>query len=265
MHPQFGDYPAHLVGWLLAGLLGGGTAVWLMYRAGLSEYQIAVAFYARLIALLIGSKVLYLFEAWPAWATDPANVVAALFSEQLRLPGGLLLMVATGPFIARATGVRYLALADVIAPAGGLLILGIRVGCFLQGCCHGTPSGLPWAVRFPPSSDAYLWQLEEHLIPVGAPLGAAVHPLQLYFAAVGLLLFIGLTVYQHRKRYEGEILLWFGLCYLWSSWMLEFFRARPHAATQELTLLAAVALTTTAGAIEWRRRRTRVAPAIARP
>jgi phosphatidylglycerol:prolipoprotein diacylglycerol transferase len=235
-----------------------------MYRAGLSEYQIAVAFYGRLIALLVGSKMLYLFEAWPDWATDGGSLVAALFSEQLRLPGGLLLMVATAPFLARATGVRHLALADAIAPAGGLLILGIRVGCFLQGCCHGTPSELPWAVRFPPTSDAYVWQLQENLISVGAPLGAAVHPLQLYFAAVGVLLFIGLTVYQHRKRYEGEILLWFGLCYFWSSWMLEFFRARPHAATQEITLLAAVAASAAAGAIEWRIRRTRVATAVAR-
>ena len=94
MHPELGSYPAYVVGWALGSLLGGGSAVWLMYRAGFSDRQVAVAFYSCLLALLVGSKLMYLLEAWPHWVTDRQAVVAALFSEQMRLPGGILLALA---------------------------------------------------------------------------------------------------------------------------------------------------------------------------
>jgi phosphatidylglycerol:prolipoprotein diacylglycerol transferase len=254
MHPQVGPLAGFVVGWLLAAVLGGGSAVWLMYRSGLSDYQVAVAFYSRVAALLIGSKILYLIEAWPVWTADRAAIMAALFSEQMRIPGGILLALAIGPWVARASGVRYLALADTIVPAAGLMIVGIRTGCFLEGCCFGTPSALPWAVRFPVLSEAYAWQLQQGLLSAGLPESLPVHPLQLYFAVAGLLLFAGLAAYQPYKRYEGEVLLLFALSFLWSTWLLETMRARPHVLTQYVVLGAAIATTTLTAAIELGRR-----------
>ena len=49
-----------------------------------------------------------------------------------------------------------------------------RVGCFLNGCCYGRPTTLPWGVKFPPGSFA---SLEFGDTPV--------HPSQLYNAVVG--------------------------------------------------------------------------------
>jgi phosphatidylglycerol:prolipoprotein diacylglycerol transferase len=254
MHPQVGPLAGFVVGWLLAAVLGGGSAVWLLYRSGLTDYQIAVALYSRVAALLIGSKILYLIEAWPAWTADRAAIMAALFSEQMRIPGGILLALAIGPWVARASGVRYLALADTIVPAAGLMILGIRTGCFLEGCCFGTPSTVPWAVRFPAMSEVYAWQQQHGLLSAGLPESLSVHPLQLYFGLAGLLLFAGLAAYQPYKRYEGEILLLFALGFLWSTWLLETMRARPHVLTQHIVLGAAVATTTLTAAIEISRR-----------
>jgi phosphatidylglycerol:prolipoprotein diacylglycerol transferase len=34
-----------------------------------------------------------------------------------------------------------------------------RIGCFLNGCCFGKPTNLPWAVRFPYDSPAYQSQV----------------------------------------------------------------------------------------------------------
>jgi phosphatidylglycerol:prolipoprotein diacylglycerol transferase len=45
---------------------------------------------------------------------------------------------------------------DIIAPC---LMIGLgfgRVGCFLNGCCHGAECNLPWAVTFPYNSNAFL-------------------------------------------------------------------------------------------------------------
>jgi len=47
---------------------------------------------------------------------------------------------------------------DIVAPC---LVLGLaigRVGCFLNGCCYGAGTTLPWAVQFPFDSSAYVEQ-----------------------------------------------------------------------------------------------------------
>ena len=45
---------------------------------------------------------------------------------------------------------------DIVAPC---IMVGLgfgRVGCFLNGCCHGAECNLPWAVTFPYHSNAFL-------------------------------------------------------------------------------------------------------------
>lgn len=54
-----------------------------------------------------------------------------------------------------------LATVDIFVPS---VILGMgigRLGCFLNGCCFGGPSDLPWAVCFPQGSPPYMRQLQE--------------------------------------------------------------------------------------------------------
>src|SRR5262245_52940766 len=133
MAPQVGPLPGYLVGWIIAALLGGTAALWLLQRAGLSDRQIAIAFFGRVALLLAGSKLLYLAENWPAWIASREAALSAIGGPQMRIPGGILLVIAVGPVLARLTRVPYLTLADAVAPAAGLLIFGVRIGCFLQG------------------------------------------------------------------------------------------------------------------------------------
>lgn len=51
---------------------------------------------------------------------------------------------------------RYL---DVVAIALALALVLGRIGCFLNGCCYGKPTDLPWGVRFPYNSFAYNSQI----------------------------------------------------------------------------------------------------------
>jgi phosphatidylglycerol---prolipoprotein diacylglyceryl transferase len=60
---------------------------------------------------------------------------------------------------------------DIIAPA---LMIGLgfgRVGCFLNGCCHGSECSLPWAVSFPYYSNAYQDQFADRERPLPVPNG----------------------------------------------------------------------------------------------
>ncbi len=249
MHPSVGPVPAFLVGWSLAVALGGGSLIELMRRSGFGARQIAVTLLAMVAALVVGSKLLYLAEAWPVWIGDRSEFRSALFAERLRLPGGFALAIAIGPSLARLLGVPYLRFADTVIPAAGLAILGIRIGCFLAGCCYGVPSSLPWAMRFPAGSDAYHSQVQHGWIAPTAPATLPVHPLQLYFGVAGLLIAIGLALRQPHKRYDGEVLLLFLLTYLWSTYVLEQWRALPHDLTRHLVLIGALSVTTLASTI----------------
>jgi len=249
MLPYLGPIPAFAVGYAMAAVMGGGALLWLTRRSGYNLRQSAAIFGYLALALLVGSKVLYLAESWPQWLHSSPELGEAILSPRMRIPGGLLLAIAAGPWIARRIGVRFLTYADTVVPAAGMLLVGIRVGCFLEGCCYGTPSVVPWAVQFPPATDVYRWQLAHGLIQPGAASTCSVHPLQLYFGAVGLLLFAVLSSYTRRKRYDGEVLILFSILYFWSTWFLEWLRALPHDATHQLVLVCAVLSTVVALAV----------------
>ena len=78
-------------------------------------------------------------------------------------------------FFIRKHGLPALATFDLIAPSMMIgLALG-RIGCFLNGCCYGGPTSLPWAVRFPPGSPPYVDQVASGLLldanPPAEPAG----------------------------------------------------------------------------------------------
>jgi prolipoprotein diacylglyceryltransferase len=205
---------------------------------------------------LVGSKLLFLAGSFPRWWPSTADLWLLLSAAHMRIPGGFLLAIAVGPLVARAIGVSYLRLCDHLVPAAGLCIVGIRLGCFLQGCCFGTPTDLPWSVRFAAASGPYWWQVKHGLIGPTASASLPVHPLQLYFAGAGLLISVGLLFYRRRQRYDGHVLLAFLVAYLWSTWLLELLRAVPHDLTRAVVLVAAIGATSVTAAVEWHRHRS---------
>ena len=58
---------------------------------------------------------------------------------------------------------------DVAAPAVAIGAAVGRIGCFLNGCCDGAVCSLPWAVRFPAGSHAWMRQANAGLISEGSP------------------------------------------------------------------------------------------------
>jgi prolipoprotein diacylglyceryltransferase len=85
--------------------------------------------------------------------------------------------------------------------------------------------------------------------PSGLP-GQPVHPLQLYFAATGVLITVVGIWHHGRKRYDGEPALLALLLFSASSLALEFLRAREGLRVYwgPLPQLAWVTLAMTAGA-----------------
>ena len=74
-----------------------------------------------------------------------------------------------------------------------------KLGCFVNGCCHGRPRSLPWAVTFPPGART-------------APPGVPIHPSQLYEVGLMLIVLLVFSRLQSDRR-QGTKLLWFVLIY----------------------------------------------------
>jgi phosphatidylglycerol:prolipoprotein diacylglycerol transferase len=73
----------------------------------------------------------------------------------------------------------FLRMADCAAPGVAIGVAVGRVGCFLNGCCHGKVCDLPWGVAFPNGSHAWVRQLNAGLVSPETASSLPVHPTQI--------------------------------------------------------------------------------------
>jgi prolipoprotein diacylglyceryl transferase len=100
-------------------------------------------------------------------------------------------------------------IADILAPSIALGHAFGRIGCLMTGCCYGRASSLPWAIQFP----------KEH-----ATGGLPVHPTQLYESALNFLLFLGLSWFHPRKKFDGHVFATYLIAYAILRGVVEIFR-----------------------------------------
>jgi len=121
---------------------------------------------------------------------------------------------------------------DIIVLALPVPMILAKVACFVNGCCYGAVSGLPWAVIFPEGGT-------ERTAPAGVPL----HPTQLYEILV-LVVIAVVFMTLDQKRWRGTLLAWFVMLYGFGRPLAEFFRApeKLNAIIGPLTLSQVICL-----------------------
>jgi phosphatidylglycerol---prolipoprotein diacylglyceryl transferase len=148
----------------------------------------------------------------PATSTchPPRDCLAVLkvWRGGLAYYGGFIFASVFGLYYARKHRLGMWKMADLTAPWIAMGLALTRLGCFLNGCCYGKVTDLPWAVRFPAGGVVHDAQEEAGLIAAGAgPL--PVHPAQLYLVALNLLTYFVLYFgIRGRKRFHGEVFAW---------------------------------------------------------
>ncbi len=113
---------------------------------------------------------------------------------------------------------------------GGMMVpIGLafgRMGCLLAGCCFGLPLEGPFAVSFPARSPASEWQAREGLLPSHLHPSLPVHPTQIYESGAALAIAAVAILYVHgRKRYDGQVLVFFLISYSIARFLIEFLRS----------------------------------------
>ncbi len=214
MHPvlfEIGWFKLHSYGLLLAA--GALAAIWRASRVsggrGIPESAMVDAGLIALLAGLAGARLTYVLLNRDAFAGDAASVFA-IWDGGLTFFGGLAAGAAAVAVWALRRGYHLADVADICAPSLALGYAIARIGCFLNGCCYGCETDLPWAVRF--HADG------------GETLTPPSHPVQLYSTGISLLIFLMLTRLERRNLARGAL---FGSWLVLSSlerFFLEFLR-----------------------------------------
>ncbi|MGA1980017.1 MAG: prolipoprotein diacylglyceryl transferase [Sedimentisphaerales bacterium] len=121
------------------------------------QYITNAALYS-LIAGVVGARLFYVIHHFNEFQNRPLSVFA-IWKGGLELLGGVLLAIAVIGFYCRYHKLPVRRYLDILAIGLMLALAFGRIGCFLNGCCFGKPTNLPWAVRFPYRSDAYYSQV----------------------------------------------------------------------------------------------------------
>lgn len=191
-----------------------------------------------LLPAVIGAKMFLLAEHFTEVVRTPS-----MLANIWQVAGGSFGAVAVGFGIAvaycRRHGLSVFGLCDVCTPPLALgLALG-KVGCFLSGCCYGSPTTVMWAVTFRDAS------LTSHHVPLNTPL----HPVQLYESTAALLVFAALIVTEQRSRWiRGRVFLLFAAGYSALRFALEYFRY-PQKACAALSLAQMISIVVGLGSV----------------
>jgi phosphatidylglycerol:prolipoprotein diacylglycerol transferase len=146
------------------------------------------------VCSLAGSRLLYIAEHASQYAAAPGRMLA-LREGGLSMYGGVVLAALGAAAYCRWKSISFLAVADVCAPSLALGEAITRIGCFLNGCCYGLVSSLPWALVFPTQC------------PAGRAFpGAAIHPTQLYASLANLAIFGALLWTARRGGRPGRVI-----------------------------------------------------------
>lgn len=99
--------------------------------------------------------------------------------------------------------IPFLYLVDLVSAATTLGEAIARLGCFLNGCCWGNISTMPWAIRFPAGSPAWRQQVCSGFISSTNRTSLPVHPTQLYLALGMMIIAAILFVVFIKKKTHG--------------------------------------------------------------
>ena len=217
MHPiafDLGSLPIRWYGVMmaLAFLAGLWTATRRARLANVSGDVIADVTLWLMLGGIIGARLVYVTTYWKQeFAGGPFSEIFMIQHGGLVFYGGLI--------GATAAGLGYLAwkklpvwkIADVLAPSIALGSVFGRIGCLLNGCCYGRACSLPWAISFPADN------------PLNPPT-YPVHPTQIYDALLNFGVYIFLAWLFRRKKFDGQILATYLLCYAVTRSFVEYFR-----------------------------------------
>jgi phosphatidylglycerol:prolipoprotein diacylglycerol transferase len=204
------DLESYIVFYLIALIVATVLLKYELQRNNYSPYLYSLLVVVGFITGIIGSKIYNLFETWDAFILSPFETFFNMGGSGWY--GGFILGGISIVLTLKIKKLPVLKTLDVMILIVPITQVFGRLGCFLAGCCHGTPSSVPWALSFP--DGLY-------------PADVRVHPTQLYEMFIYLCIFILLWKLRKKEMQYGlKVSLYLVLAGL-GRFIVEFYRLNP--------------------------------------
>ena len=235
MYPDLfsiGPLALHTYGLFVAlGFIAGiFTAIKIGKSLGINSNSVLDMGFIIILCGLIGSRLVYIIINFSYYVSNPLDIIK-LWQGGLVFSGGLVAVIIAMLLYLKRQKYNIWEVGDLWAPAAAIGQAIGRIGCFCAGCCYGKPTDLPWAVTFTNPKSI-------------ATLNIPLHPTQLYSSLSSLIIFIILIVLTAKKKFEGQVFLWFLILHSTARLLLERFRgdSRGVILTNNLTMTQLIAL-----------------------
>jgi phosphatidylglycerol:prolipoprotein diacylglycerol transferase len=235
MHPDLfniGPLTLHTYGLFVAlGFVAGIlVAIRLGKSVGIDPNSVMDMGFIIILSGLIGSRLVYIIIDFSHYIKNPLDMIK-IWQGGLVFSGGLVAVIIVMLLYVKHHGYNIWTIGDLWAPAAAIGQAIGRIGCFFAGCCYGRPTDVPWGVVF----------TDPKCI---ATLNIPIHPTQLYSSLSSFIIFIILIILHSKKKFEGQVFLWFLIFHSTARLFLERFRGDPRGVflTNDLTLTQFIAL-----------------------
>ncbi len=151
---------------------------------------------------VIFTRLYYVAFNWDYYGQYPAEILN-IRQGGLAIHGGIIGGVLTGYFFCRYKKIPFWKLADICAPS---IILGQAIGRwgnYINQEAYGRPTDLPWGIMIN---------------------GVKVHPTFLYESIWNFIVFFFLVSYTKKKKFEGEVFLFYLMLYSLARFFIEGLR-----------------------------------------
>ena len=222
MHPvllEFGSFRIYSYGFMLAlsFFVGIQLAARRAGKFGVKKDLLYDLSIILIIGAVVGSRMLYIVTHRDHYHS--LLDIISLWQGGATVYGGLILAIAGAVVFLRIKKIPFFKVADITAPSIALGVFITRIGCFLSGCCFGSPTSCPIGMVFPDQSHA------GHTFP-----GAHIHPAQLYASLAGLVIFILLLIIERKRSFDGRTFGFLCILYGLGRFSVDFFRFYEESA-----------------------------------
>lgn len=171
-------------------------------KIGISEEDILDMLLFAVPASIIGARTYYVIFNWSYYAGDIFKMIN-IRQGGMAIHGGVIAGVSVAYIYCKYKKISFVKIVDVCAPS---LILGQAIGRwgnFINQEAYGGPTDLPWGILID---------------------GVRVHPTFLYESIWNLTVFVFLLWYDKRKKFDGELFLFYGVLYSIGRFFIEGLR-----------------------------------------
>ncbi len=209
---SIGPFTVHAYGLFVAlGFLAALTVTTKLAKSeGILPEQVMDMGFIIILFGIIGSRIGYILIKLTYYIQRPFDIIK-IWEGGLVFSGGIIGVLLAIGWYAKRHQLSLRKLADLWAPAAALGQAIGRIGCLMMGCCYGKPTQVKWGIVF--SNPKCL-----------APLDIALHPTQIYSSISGFIIFLIVLFVRSKKRFDGQVFLWFLIIHSTARLAIERFR-----------------------------------------